>query len=66
MRLTVKKLAEATGFCKDTIRKHTDAGHIPCTKDINGWRVFNEKSLEIAKKLAGISELASSDNNASE
>lgn len=52
-RLTVRDLAKESGFSKDTIRKHADAGRIPHTKDVNNWRIFNAKSLEVAKKLAG-------------
>lgn len=54
MRYTVKDIAKESGFSKDTIRKHADARRIPCTRDVNQWRIFNEKSIEIAKNLAGI------------
>jgi hypothetical protein len=37
-----------------TLRKHSDAGRIPSTRDANGWRVFDETSVEMARKLAGI------------
>ena len=64
-RYTVKDVAEQSGFSKDTIRRHADEGRIPCTRDINQWRVFSERSIKVAKKLAGVSELASSGDNAS-
>ena len=65
-RYTVKDIAEQSGFSKDTIRRHADEGRIPCLRDINQWRVFNEKSIDVAKILAGTSVLASSTNDASE
>lgn len=54
MRFTVKDVSKQSGFCPDTIRKHANEGRIPCTRDINGWRVFTEKSIKIARELAGI------------
>lgn len=63
MRYTVKDIAEKSGFSKDTIRRHADEGRIPCARDYNQWRVFNEQSIEVAKKLAGISVLASASND---
>lgn len=65
-RYTVKDVSERSGFSKDTIRRHADKGRIPCARDLNQWRVFNERSIEVAKKLAGVSELASSNNDASQ
>ena len=53
MRLTIKDISEASGFCRDTVRKYADTGAIPFQKDVNGWRIFDERSVEIAKKLAG-------------
>ena len=64
-RYTVKDIAEQSGFSKDTIRRHADEGRIPCSRDVNQWRVFNERSIEVAQKLSGISELASSNNDTS-
>ncbi len=54
MRYTVKDIAKESGFSKDTIRKHADEGRIPCARERNQWRIFNEKSIETAKELAGI------------
>jgi DNA-binding transcriptional MerR regulator len=54
MRYTVKDIAKESGFSKDTIRKHADAGLIPYKRDMNQWRIFNERSIEAAKELAGI------------
>jgi len=53
-RLTVKKLVEETGLCRETIRKYADSGAIPSARDVNNWRIFPPKSVEIAKKLFGI------------
>lgn len=54
MRFTVREVAKQSGFCPDTIRKHADEGRIPCTRDLNNWRVFSEQAIEIAKELAGV------------
>jgi DNA-binding transcriptional MerR regulator len=56
MRLTITDMVKETGLCPDTIRKYADSGKIPSIRDANSWRIFNEKSLEVAKGLAGISE----------
>jgi len=65
MRYTVKDIAKESGFSKDTIRKHADAGQIPCARDINQWRVFNENSIKIAKRLA-FGELANDEGSEKE
>jgi len=54
MRFTVKDVSKQSGLCPDTIRKHANQGRLPCTRDINGWRIFTEKSIQIARELAGI------------
>lgn len=64
MRYTVKDIAKESSFSKDTIRKHADSGQIPCARDINQWRVFNENSIKIAKRLA-FGELANLDGEQS-
>ena len=56
MRLTVKDVARQSGLCVTTVRKHADSGRIPYRRDLNGWRVFNEQSIDIAKILAGTAD----------
>lgn len=54
MRLTVADIVKETGFCAETIRKYADSGKIPYRRAESGWRIFNEESIEAARKLAGI------------
>ena len=54
MRLKLMHMVKATGLCPQTIRKYADAGYIPVTRDVNGWRIFDENSIEVARQLAGI------------
>lgn len=54
MRLTIKDLAEKSGFCRDTVKRLADSGVLPHRRDMNGWRVFTPEALELAKELAGI------------
>ena len=54
MRLTITDMIKATGLSPATIRKYADGGKIPHSRDANNWRIFNVKSIEAAKELAGI------------
>lgn len=54
MRFTVKDIAKQCGLCPDTVRKHADEGRIPYRRDVNGWRIFTEESIDRARQLAGI------------
>lgn len=54
MRLMMKDLVEKSGFCRDTVKRLADSGVLPHQRDLNGWRVFSQEALEIAKELAGI------------
>ena len=54
MRMTLTDMIRATGLSPATIRKHADGGRIPNHRDVNGWRIFDETSVEAARKLAGI------------
>ena len=54
MRLMIKDLVEKSGFCRDTVKRLADSGVLPHQRDMNNWRVFDPKALEIVKKLAGI------------
>jgi DNA-binding transcriptional MerR regulator len=51
-RFFAKDVAKQCGLNAITIRRLADAGKIPSGVDYNGWRVFNERSVEIAKRLA--------------
>ncbi len=54
MRLTIADLVKASGFCPDTVKKLADSGVLPHQRDMNNWRVFDPKALEIATELAGL------------
>lgn len=45
MTYTVKEIAEKMGMTEHTIRFYTDQGLLPCTRDQNNRRVFDEESL---------------------
>lgn len=59
MRLTVTDIVRESGLCPDTVRKYADRGRIPNKRDANGWRIFNEDSVNIAKALAGLTNKVS-------
>ena len=51
-RFFAKDVARQSGLNAVTIRRLADEGKIPSGIDYNGWRVFNEESVKIAKHLA--------------
>lgn len=44
---TVKDLARKMGVTQHTIRFYTDQGLLPCTRDKNNRRIFDEESVTI-------------------
>lgn len=54
MRITISDVVKASGFCPDTVKKLADSGVLPYQRDMNNWRIFDPKALEIVKKLAGV------------
>lgn len=59
MRLTVTDIVRESGLCPDTVRKYADKGRIPNQRDANGWRIFTEESINVARKLAGLTNKGS-------
>jgi len=51
-RLFARDVAKRCGLNAVTIRRLARAGKIPSGVDYNGWRVFDENSVEVAKRLA--------------
>lgn len=45
MTYTVKELSEKTGLTEHTIRYYTDQNLLPCERDKNNRRIFNEESI---------------------
>ena len=45
MTYTVKELAEKMGVTQHTVRYYTDQGLLPCKRDKNNHRVFDEESV---------------------
>lgn len=45
MTYTVKEIAEKMGMTEHTIRFYTDRGLLPCTRDKNNRRVFDDESV---------------------
>lgn len=45
MTLTVKQFAELTGMSEHAIRFYNDQGLLPCRRDRNNRRIFDEQSL---------------------
>ncbi len=45
MTYTVKELADQTGVTQHAIRFYTDQGLLPCKRDKNNHRVFDEESV---------------------
>lgn len=51
-RYFAKDVADKTGLNAQTVRNLADQNLIPSGKDYRGWRVFNEESIKVAKRLA--------------
>lgn len=51
-RLFAKDVAKRCGLNAVTVRRLADEGRIPSGVDYNGWRVFDEHSIKVAKRLA--------------
>ncbi|GLC80696.1 MerR family transcriptional regulator [Lacrimispora brassicae] len=45
MQYTVKEIAEQMGLTEHTLRFYTDRGLLPCNRDKNNRRVFDEDSI---------------------
>lgn len=46
IRIGINEVAEATGLNKQTIRRLSNDGIIPCIRDSNGYRLFNPGVVE--------------------
>lgn len=46
MYYTVRQLAKKMGVTEHTIRFYTDEGVLPCRRDVNNRRVFNDEAVE--------------------
>ena len=55
-RFTITDLVRESGLCAATLRKYSDSGKIPVSRDANNWRVFTEESIEMAKEIAGVAK----------
>ncbi len=53
-RFTVTDLVRESGLSSATVRKYADSGKIPVQRDTNGWRIFDERSIDVARGLAGV------------
>lgn len=53
-RFTITDLIHASGLSAATIRKHSDKGKIPYHRDVNNWRIYDERAIEIVRELAGL------------
>lgn len=53
-RITVKTLQSISGFSRDTIVKLATKGSLPFSRDMNNWRIFEPKCIDIVKELAGV------------
>lgn len=51
MTYTVKEIAKQMGMTTHTIRFYTDKGLLPCTRDKNNRRVFDEESINWLKGI---------------
>lgn len=53
-RITVKTLQAVSGFSRDTIVKLATKGILPFSRDMNQWRIFEPKCIDIVIELAGV------------
>lgn len=51
MTYTVKEIADKMGMTEHTIRFYTDRGLLPCTRDKNNRRVFDEDSINCLSSI---------------
>lgn len=51
MTYTVKEIADKMGMTEHTIRFYTDKGLLPCSRDKNNRRVFDDESINWLKGI---------------
>lgn len=51
MTYTVKEIADKIGMTEHTIRFYTDKGLLPCSRDKNNRRVFDDESINWLKGI---------------